>query len=57
MSGSRPSTAATRVEARHLPRFFNKGSDEKNPEKSEESTSNEIQSDDFPPVGFFELFR
>ena len=56
MSGSRPSTAATRVEVRHSPRFFNKGSDEKNPEKSE-STSDKIQSDDFPPVGFFELFR
>ena len=28
-----------------------------NPEKSEESTSDEIQSDDFPPVGFFELFQ
>ena len=63
MPGSRPSTAddkVTIVEARHPHRFsFRKKSDQdyKDPEKDEESTSEEVQVEDLPPVGFFELFR
>jgi len=45
------------VETKYPRRFFNKRLDEKDPEKSEESISDEVKSEDFPTVGFFELFR
>jgi len=63
MSGSRPSSAdekATIVETRHSHRFsFFKKSDKdhKDPEKSEEPTSEEVQVEEFSPVAFLELFR
>ncbi|KAL9710959.1 hypothetical protein Ac2012v2_005499 [Leucoagaricus gongylophorus] len=63
MSGSRPSSAdekATIVETRHSHRFsFFKKSDKdhKDPEKSEEPTSDEVQVEEFSPVAFLELFR